>query len=243
MSNRAANHGCRYPSGFAEQGLHPVNNLSILATHRAIALSQTRSQALEAARATSGPDRQMCVRIARQANHSLIHVRRTALESERLLPLPLKPRNRVRQRVLAEGNRVMGDRYGMRRDLGPPVPRQAHFFLALGMWACAAIMFLLALSARADAGTLDLEVSVGANVSEYLSGAGRFNQGVAYDGGFAGPRDTIEFAFVWRSLDQRWFVKLSHISHLSAGPPFNNKPEDFLERLEFGYRWRIGGAQ
>lgn len=219
------------------------NSLSELAARKAVEHLFVKSEAIEAARATSGPDRMMAVRIARAANHAAIHALRShrqavAHDLPSYIGVPYQPRKAVRARVLAQA----------RRDLGPPANRElaqarGYWMAGAAAWIMAMLMFIFAVTARAEAGTLDLEVSVGANVSEYLSGAGRFNKGVSYDGGFAGPRDTIEFALVWRSNSGRWFCKLSHISHLSAGPPFNRRPEDFLERLEFGYRWRLGGAQ
>lgn len=104
----------------------------------------------------------------------------------------------------------------------------------------------------AQAATLDFEISAGLNITDKLTG--RF---AGSDGGFTGPRDTIEFALVWRPASGNWFVKLSHISHLSCGFPFGEctgeqsfktidgfsaPSEAYLERIEFGRRFRLFGG-
>jgi hypothetical protein len=129
---------------------------------------------------------------------------------------------------------------------------------SVGLVAAAMLALLIgAFSApSAQAGTLDFEVGVGVNITELLSGNPKFGapectrslaplaqpMPQCQAGGFDGPRDTIEFALIWRSDDRRWFCKLSHLSHLSAGWPFNDEPEDFVERLECGRNWRLLGG-
>lgn len=82
------------------------------------------------------------------------------------------------------------------------------------------------------AGTLyTFEASVGTNVTKSLTGAG-------YDGGFAGPKDVAQIAI--QAQRGRGFCELRHISHISAGPPFNNKVEDFIDMLSCGLRIRAG---
>lgn len=77
------------------------------------------------------------------------------------------------------------------------------------------------------------EVAVGANVTDRMPwSAGR-------TGGFDGPRDT--FRFTARHEMGRTFVAYSHISHLSAGWPVNDRSEDWLDHVEFGVRF--GGGQ
>ena len=192
------------------------------------------------------------LRMARRKNQEAVRCRRTALQARNsssmvdvdgkgrgdrnprpaLVGHDFRPGDALRARVLREAARVQ-------RRSGPP----RWWLVVAALLGLGALLGALLGAHKASAGTLDLEVSVGANVTEYLSGRNQAPDGSNYDGGFAGPRDTIEFALVWRSDSGRFFCKLSHISHLSAGPPFNSRPEDFLERLEFGYRWRLRGAQ
>ena len=94
--------------------------------------------------------------------------------------------------------------------------------------ACIGGMFALS----ACAGTqVTVEASVGANVTKSLTGAG-------YEGGFSGPRDVAQLAI--QIQRGRGFCELRHISHLSAGPPFNNRPEDFGDFISCGLRLRRG---
>jgi hypothetical protein len=59
------------------------------------------------------------------------------------------------------------------------------------------------------------------------------------DGGFAGPKDTVRFTFTWIPKDDGVFVSYSHVSHLSTGWPVNNKPEDYIDMIEVGYRFNF----
>lgn len=58
------------------------------------------------------------------------------------------------------------------------------------------------------------------------------------DGGFDGPRDTVRFTVRQESINGRYFCGYSHISHLSAGWPFNNDDEDWLDIIEAGVRFQ-----
>lgn len=54
---------------------------------------------------------------------------------------------------------------------------------------------------------------------------------------FEGPRDTIRFSI--RHENGASFCSFSHISHLSAGFPFNDEEEDWLDMFECGMRVRL----
>lgn len=74
------------------------------------------------------------------------------------------------------------------------------------------------------------EVAVGANVSKMMP----WSQ--SRDGGFAGPSDTVRFSVRYDMSDSS-FCQASHVSHLSAGWPFNDKTEDWLDVVECGVRF------
>lgn len=92
---------------------------------------------------------------------------------------------------------------------------------------------ILAACALTLQGCATYEVAVGVNTSRYMP----WSQGA--DGGFNGPLDTIRFS-ARRDLGQNGFCQVSHISHLSAGWPFNDKTEDWLDMAECGVRFGEG---
>lgn len=51
-----------------------------------------------------------------------------------------------------------------------------------------------------------------------------------------GPKDTARFTLTWQPKEEGWFASYTHVSHLSAGFPFNNKEEDELNLFEVGYK-------
>lgn len=95
--------------------------------------------------------------------------------------------------------------------------------------ALAAVLWLLTGCATT---VYTFEASVGANVTKHMSGAG-------YGGGFDGPRDVVQFAV--QAQQGRGFCEFRHLSHLSAGAPFNDRREDFVDMLSCGVRLRRGG--
>lgn len=82
------------------------------------------------------------------------------------------------------------------------------------------------------AGQTVYEAAVGANVSSAMPWSN------GSDGGFH-PSDTVRFTV--RREDRRTFCGFSHISHISAGAPFNSKSEDWLDMVECGVRFTSGG--
>ena len=87
------------------------------------------------------------------------------------------------------------------------------------------------------AGYLVYEVAVGANVTKTMP----WSQ--SRDGGFAGPQDTIRFTIRRETNDGRMFCGYSHVSHLSAGRPFNDRAEDWLDVIECGVRFDSRGRR
>jgi hypothetical protein len=77
-----------------------------------------------------------------------------------------------------------------------------------------------------------LEAAAGVNVSKYMPWSSNL------DGGFDGPTDTVRFT-VRYEINRISFCSLTHISHLSAGWPVNDKPEDWLDIAECGARVRL----
>jgi hypothetical protein len=74
------------------------------------------------------------------------------------------------------------------------------------------------------------EAAVGANVTSSMP----WSQGRS--GGFAGPQDVAHFA-VRTEYQNGVFVEWRHLSHFSAGAPFNDKPEDWVDSINVGYRF------
>lgn len=72
------------------------------------------------------------------------------------------------------------------------------------------------------AGTTSFEVALGYGLT---------------DGGFAGPDDTVRFTL--RRDHGRTFCALTHISHITAGKPFNDRHEDWLDIVECGLRFGV----
>jgi hypothetical protein len=214
--------GC--PLQVAAQARH-AQTLELLANEQVFHRREVRNFCLDAARKSTGEERAAWASAARFSGHQAVRAARTGRQARALIGHDFK----------------RGD---LCTELLPEYDRPTFTLWMRIVWWLIAVTGVasgLFMSAQdAHAGTLDLEVSVGANITPLLSGNPKF--GAGSDGGFEGPRDTIEFAVVWRSDSGRWFCKLSHISHLSAGPPFNDRPEDFLERLEVGYRWRMRGG-
>jgi hypothetical protein len=232
--------GCELAAQAGKRHKQTLIDMALERSHDAL---QMRDFCMQQARVWHGVESgKHCawLRMARKQNQRAMRARRTARQAA---AQPLPDYNKPTQPQLVGHDFVKGDALRQeRRTL------RRLILMVLASWLMMAVAvfgvgFVIGYFNPAQAGTLDLEISVGANVTEHLSGSGRFNNGVSYDGGFAGPKDTIEFALVWRSDSGKWFVKLSHISHLTAGPPFNSRPEDFLERLEFGYRWRLRGGR
>lgn len=96
----------------------------------------------------------------------------------------------------------------------------------------AAIAACLLLTGCASSGGYTVyEVAGGVNVTKQLP----WSKG--QDGGFAGPQDTVRFTVRRESGNGRSFVGYSHISHLSAGWPINDRQEDWLDVIEFGVRF------
>lgn len=83
---------------------------------------------------------------------------------------------------------------------------------------------------------MTFEVAAGANVSKYMA----WSRGL--DGGFAGPADTVRFTARYE-ISRSAFCALSHISHLSAGWPVNDKSEDWLDIAECGVRFGARARQ
>ncbi len=50
--------------------------------------------------------------------------------------------------------------------------------------------------------------------------------------GFEGPLDTARMTI--RYDFKKVFVALTHVSHVSSGAPFNDRPEDYVDILEIG---------
>lgn len=80
-------------------------------------------------------------------------------------------------------------------------------------------------------GYLVYEAAAGVNATKWMP----WSQ--SSDGGFDGPQDTVRFTVRRESNNGRTFVSYSHISHLSAGWPINDKKEDWLDVIEFGVRF------
>lgn len=53
------------------------------------------------------------------------------------------------------------------------------------------------------------------------------------DSGMEGPLDTARFAFRYER-PSGFFVALTHVSHVSAGKPFNDRVESYVDILEIG---------
>lgn len=79
------------------------------------------------------------------------------------------------------------------------------------------------------------EVAAGFNATQYMP----WSEGSG--GGFDGPRDVVRFTVRQESRNGKRFCGYSHISHVSAGFPFNDQHEDWLDMVECGVR--IGGEQ
>lgn len=83
---------------------------------------------------------------------------------------------------------------------------------------------------------LQVEIALGYNFTKISPFTAR-----GADGGFAGPDDTFRstiryvFPVAWRPTRctaVQPAVGYTHFSHVSAGPPFNDKPEDFIDIFE-----------
>lgn len=74
------------------------------------------------------------------------------------------------------------------------------------------------------------EVAVGANVTSRMPWSN------GQSGGFDGPTDTVRFT-VRYDVSDRSFCAYNHVSHLSAGWPVNDQPEDWLDTVECGLRF------
>lgn len=93
-----------------------------------------------------------------------------------------------------------------------------------------AIIALIALSGCSS--TTVYEASVGYNTTQLMPWSRD------QSGGFNGPKDVVRFSVRQESRDGRKFCGYSHISHLSAGYPFNDRAEDWLDMVECGVRIR-----
>ena len=94
---------------------------------------------------------------------------------------------------------------------------------------------------------LQVEIALGYNFTEHSP----FTQD-GYDGGFAGPKDTFRgtiryvFPVVWRPsrcTALQPALAYTHISHVSAGPPLNDKPEDYIDIFEATVTIHFGCGQ
>lgn len=93
---------------------------------------------------------------------------------------------------------------------------------------------LLALSTPSFADEVYLDLSLGYNMGTILPWGG------SDGGGFEGPKDIAKISVVWES-DNGFYAAYTHISHLTAGPPFNAREEDQIDMFEFGKKfvlWR-----
>lgn len=97
----------------------------------------------------------------------------------------------------------------------------------------AAVSLAIALFSSAGCtGTTVYEAAVGYNATRLMPWSEH------RDGGFAGPSDTVRFTVRQESLDGKRFCGFTHISHLSAGWPFNDRHEDWLDVVECGLSFR-----
>lgn len=94
------------------------------------------------------------------------------------------------------------------------------------------LIAVAALSLAGCSSTTVYEAAVGYNATEHMP----WSQGSG--GGFEGPHDTVRFTVRQESVDGKHFCGYSHTSHLSAGWPFNDKGEDWLDVVECGVRFR-----
>lgn len=76
------------------------------------------------------------------------------------------------------------------------------------------------------------EIALGANISKHMP----WSQGE--DGGFEGPIDTVRFS-LRADYSNNTFVQYSHISHMSAGWPIDDREENWLDVVEFGVKFRF----
>lgn len=58
-------------------------------------------------------------------------------------------------------------------------------------------------------------------------------------GNFDGPKDTARFTLTWAPKPDGFFMSYTHVSHFSVGWPVNEKPEDFIDMIEVGYRFNM----
>lgn len=95
------------------------------------------------------------------------------------------------------------------------------------------VLAALALSGCASTGSRTVyEAAVGVNSTQYMP----WSQGRS--GGFDGPTDVAHFA-VRTEYANGVYVEWRHLSHLSAGAPFNDKPEDWVDSVNVGYRFTV----
>jgi hypothetical protein len=93
------------------------------------------------------------------------------------------------------------------------------------------LLLIVAAALSGCAGTTVYEGAVGAKVTQYMP----WSRG--HGGGFDGPNDTVRLSVRREDERGRTFCGLTHVSHMSAGWPFNNRDEDWLDIFECGVRF------
>ena len=91
---------------------------------------------------------------------------------------------------------------------------------------------LILLTPTIQAAEYSGEIALGANISQYMPWSG------GEQGGFEGPVDTARFS-LRADFKNLTFVQYSHISHMSRGWPVDNQPEDWLDVVEFGVKFKF----
>jgi len=77
-----------------------------------------------------------------------------------------------------------------------------------------------------------------ANADVYLDIAAGYNL-MSKDKTLLGPKDIARFTITWMPKEQGFYTSFTHVSHWSAGKPFNNKLEDEMNVFEVGYKTNL----